>query len=227
MKISVPRKSLKEMTLYFWKIFEYPQISKKELLFRLSFDLSLLSPNEALEFIKNSIENKFLIEQGDDLVKLSPDLEKTLKIWQNKRKNEILNKIKTSKKAAKIEESFYKDNKSSFNILLKALLDKGTLNRAVNVSDDSITLSIFDLTRGIIKAQIIGSKKDNYIVEININNKSLKHDCHDFLTKRLEHKKFCKHLAKLFLFLKEKDENSAKKFLESITENIEKWGFSI
>lgn len=224
MKISVPRKNLKEMILYIWKIINYSQISKKELLYRLSFDLSLFSPDEARNFIKDSVDNKFLIE-NDDLLKLSSELEIKLKSWEKKRKDEILNKIELSEKTAKIQASFNNNKTSTFNILLKAFLDKGTLNRAVNVSDDSIKLSLFDYNKGIINAQVIGSKENRYIIEINIKNKSLKHDCQDFVTKRLDHKKFCKHLVKLFLFLKEKDENSAKRFLEAITENIEKWEF--
>ena len=225
MKISVPRKDLKEMTLYIWKILEYSQISKKELLYKLTFDLSLFTPDEALKYIKEAQENNLLVGYDDNLLKLSPELEKTLKNWQKKRKDEILNKIKLSKNAEKIKTKFQRDKTSTFNILLKAFLDKGTLNRAVNVSDDSIILSLFDLNKGKIDAQIIGSRKNPYIVEIDIKNLSLKHDCQDFITKRLDNKKFCKHLAKLFLFLKEKDENSAKRFLEAISENIEKWEF--
>ena len=59
------------------------------------------------------------------------------------------------------------------------------------------------------------------------NEKILKHDCHDFQTKRAQNKKFCKHLAKLFLLLKEKDEKRATLFLENITKDVNKWDFVI
>jgi hypothetical protein len=225
MKISFPRNNLKEMIIYIWKIIEYSQISKKELLYRLSFNLSLFSPEEAQIFIEKSIENNYLLEKGKDLIELSPELEKKLKNWQNERKDAILKKIKENKEAVQIKENFRKNKKSTFNILLKAFLDKGTLNRAVTISDDSIRISIFDVSKGILKAQISGSKEKPYIVNINTEKKSLKHDCQDFQTKRLANKKFCKHLVKLFLFLKENDEDSAKELLEAITDNIEDWGF--
>ncbi|MFX1588889.1 MAG: DUF2240 family protein [Promethearchaeota archaeon] len=225
MKISVPRKNLKEMTLYVWKIIEYSQISKKELLYKLTFDLSLFTPDEAHKYIKEAQDNNLIIENDDNILTIAPELEKILKNWQRKRKDEILNQIESSKNAEKIRARFQKDKTSTYNILLKAFLDKGTLNRAVNVSDDSINLSLFDLNKGKINAHIIGSRKNPYIIEIDIKKRSLKHDCQDFVTKRLDNKKFCKHLAKLFLFLKEKDENAAKRFLEAITENIEQWDF--
>ena len=108
---------------------------------------------------------------------------------------------------------------------MKAFLDKGTINRTVSISEDDFAISEFNFEKGIIKTEVTGSKAEPYIIEVNTKNKKIIHDCHDFQTKRSVNKKFCKHLAKLFLLLKEKDEESATNFLSEIAENINKWEF--
>ena len=93
------------------------------------------------------------------------------------------------------------------------------------MSEQDFTITEFDFQKGSIKSEYRGSKEEPYIIEINTKNQKLIHNCHDFQTRRLENKKFCKHLAKLFLILKEKDEQSATNFLSEIAENINKWDF--
>ena len=109
---------------------------------------------------------------------------------------------------------------------MKAFLDKGTINKTVSISDEDFAITEFSFEKGIIKTEVTGSKKEPYLIEINTKNQKLIHNCHDFETRRLENKKFCKHLAKLFLLLKEKDEESATNFLSEIAENINKWEFT-
>ncbi len=76
-----------------------------------------------------------------------------------------------------------------------------------------------------MKAEVQGSQKIPYNIDINISEKVIKHNCHDFRTKRAVNKKFCKHLAKLFLLLKIKNADLASYFLESITKDINNWNF--
>jgi len=225
MNLAIPRNDNKEMVLYIWKIIGLPKISQKDLLFKLSFDLSLFSPGETMDFIKKSIETNMVIEDSEKALELSPDLDKKLKDWQKKRKQEILKNINSNKKQSQLKINFEQDNSSTFNTLLKAFLDKGTLNRAVTVSEESINLIEFDLKAGIINAKIKGTKQNLYNVDINIKTKTLIHNCHDFQTKRSKNKKFCKHLARLFLILKEKNEKFATSFLKEIAENIYQWEF--
>jgi len=225
MNLAIPRNNNKEMVLYIWKTIGLPKISQKDLLFKLSFELSLFSPEETMSFIRKSIENNLIIEDSHKNLELSPDLDKILKDWQKKRKQEILKKIYTNKKQTKLKIDFEQDNNTTFNTLLKAFLDEGTLNRAVTVSEESINIIELDLKAGIIKAKIKGTKQDLYNVDINTKSKILTHNCHDFQTKRSENKKFCKHLVRLFLILKEKNENLATSFLKEFAENIYQWEF--
>ncbi len=215
------------MTLYIWKIIELPYIYIYDLIYKISFELFLFSPKDAKEFIKKAVHNGFLIKDNDNKLSLSDDLALELKNWHKKRKVEILKKVNNSTSIAQNTDNFNINGSNKFNILLKAFLDTGTINRAVLVSDSAISINTFDPQSKIIKAEVQGSQKTPYIIEISTNEKILKHDCHDFQTKRAQNKKFCKHLAKLFLLLKEKDEEGATLFLENITKDVNKWDFVI
>jgi len=215
------------MTLYIWKIIELPFISLSDLIYKLSFELYLFSPKDAKEFIKKAVHSGFLIRDNDNKLSLSDALTLELSNWHRKRRAEILKKVNNDKSIAQNIDNFKKNSSNKFNFLLKAFLDKGTINRAVLVSDSAIDINTFDPYGKIIKAEVKGSQKTPYIIEISSEEKVLKHDCNDFLTKRAQNKKFCKHLAKLFLLLKEKDEKGATLFLENITNDINKWDFVI
>jgi len=215
------------MTLYIWKIIELPYISLNDLIYKISFELFLFSPEEAKEFIDKAVHKGYLIVGTDNKLNLSDALALELNSWHKDRRVEILENINKSTNIAHLTDNFKKNDSNKFNILLKAFLDKGTINRAVLVSDSAITINTFDPHGKIVKAEVKGSQKIPYTIEISTNEKVLKHDCHDFQTKRAPNKKFCKHLAKLFLVLKEKDEKGATLFLENITKDINKWDFVI
>ena len=215
------------MTLYIWKIIELPFISTSDLAYKISFELFLFSPKDAKEFIKKAIHNGFLIVGDNDKLSPSDDLALELKNWHKKRRVEISKKINKTKSITQDTDKFKKNDSNKFNILLKAFLDSGTINRAVLVSDSAITLRTIESQGKIIKAEVQGSRKNPYLIEISTIEKVLKHDCHDFKTKRVQNKKFCKHLAKLFLLLKERDEKGATSLLENIAKDINKWEFVI
>jgi len=215
------------MTLYIWKIIELPQISLTDLIYKISFELFLFSPEEAKEFIDKAVQKGYLIVGIDNKLLLSDALALELNNWHKERRVEIVENINKSTNIAHFTDNFKKNGSNKFNILLKAFLDKGTINRAVLVSDSSITINTFDPHSKIVKAEVKGSQIIPYTIEISTNERVLKHNCHDFQTKRAPNKKFCKHLAKLFLVLKEKDEKGATLFLENITKDINKWDFVI
>ncbi len=210
------------MVLHIWKIIELPSIQQDDFLHIISFELFLFSPKEAMEFINVAIHDGYLILEGDERIKLSKSLALELNKWHEKRKMQISEKIKDVN-----EFSNGSKNKvvNKFKILLKALLDKGTINRAVAESDSAYKFRIIDPEQKIIQAKVQGSQKIPYNIEINISEKVIKHNCLDFQTKRAENKKFCKHLAKLFLLLKIKNADLASYFLESITKDINNWKF--
>jgi len=215
------------MTLYIWKIIELPQISLTDLIYKISFELFLFSPEEAKEFIDKAVQKGYLIVGINNKLLLSDALALELNNWHKERRVEIVENINKSTNIAHFTDNFKKNGSNKFNILLKAFLDKGTINRAVLVSDSSITINTFDPHSKNVKAEVKGSQIIPYTIEISTNERVLKHNCHDFQTKRAPNKKFCKHLAKLFLVLKEKDEKGATLFLENITKDINKWDFVI
>jgi len=114
---------------------------------------------------------------------------------------------------------------SEFKSLLKKFTDVVTLSRAAVLEENAFTIKEADLERGIINALVIGPSSKEYLIEIDSNLKLLRHNCHDFETKKAENKKFCKHLTKLFLILRSKDEQATEALLKNISENIEKWEF--
>ena len=94
MNFAIPRNNNSEMVLYIWKIIELPSISLSDLLYELSFELFLFSPNGANQFIQKVIDNNFLIEIPNNMFKLSNNLEQKLKNWHIKRKAQILSILK-------------------------------------------------------------------------------------------------------------------------------------
>jgi hypothetical protein len=225
MKFTIPRNNSSELLLFIWKIIDLPYISQNDLLYKLSFDFFLFSPEEVINFINGCTKNKLLIKDANNNLKLSNELKQKLKNWQNKRKQEILEKMRSIQNVITIEKK--KDNGTAinFNFLIKTFIDKGTLNRAASISNNAYDLLEFNPSKGLIKANVLGSKKQPYIIEIDINSKIIRHNCHDFETRRVENKKFCKHLAKLFLLLKEKNSKNTEIFLNKIASDIDKWEF--
>jgi len=226
MNFAIPRKNASELLLFIWKIIDLPHISITDLLYKISFELFLLSPEKALEFIQNSIKSNFLIKDDNDYLKLSLNLDKKLKTWHLERKNIILRKSNSGRKIGSLIDDLKLERGSDFSTLLKAFLDKNTINRVATVSNDAFKINSLDFDKGFIKAEVVGSKKETYLIEIDTKSKTLLHNCHDFETRRAENKKFCKHLVKLFLLLKEKNEKSIVAFLNKIAENIDEWEFS-
>ncbi|MFX0001511.1 MAG: hypothetical protein ACFE9Q_15780 [Candidatus Hodarchaeota archaeon] len=225
MNLAFPRNNNSEMLLYIWKIIDLPYISFDDLFYKISFDLFLLSPDKAIDFINTCIDKKLIIKDNDYNLKLSKDLSDQLKNWQKIRKNSIIEKINSAKKIAQLKNDIDKKDLSNFGLLINAFVDKGTLNRSVTVSDAAFDISEYNRLEGIIKSKVKGSKEESYIIEINTNDKILRHNCHDFETRRADNKKFCKHIAKLFLILKEKNNKSAEYFLNQLAEDIDKWEF--
>ncbi|MFW9880368.1 MAG: hypothetical protein ACFFG0_45425 [Candidatus Thorarchaeota archaeon] len=225
MNFAIPRKTNFEILLYIWKIIDLPFITYSDFLYRITFDLFILEPENAKNFINNCIEHKFLIKDND-LLKLSKELEQEINNWQKKRENEIIGKISAAKKIDKLKNDISKKVSTNFSNLVNAFVDKGTLNRSVSVSDAAFELLTYDTNQGILNSKVKGSKEESYVIEIDTNKKILFHNCLDFRKNRANDKKFCKHITKLFLMLREKDEDIAEFFLRDLAKNIDKWDFS-
>ncbi len=76
-----------------------------------------------------------------------------------------------------------------------------------------------------IIASFKGSE-ENYKLIIDYKNKIIKHNCGNFIQKRMRNKKFCKHLTKIFIdLLNQKDKTYVKNLLNSIYLSLDKWEF--
>jgi len=226
MNFAIPRNNISELLLYFWKIIDLPYISLNELLHRISYKLFLLTPEKAMAFINNCLKSNLLVKNDKGDLKLSDPMNQKLNDWQEKRKKEIVGKMISTKKINLLKNDNGRDNSSIFSVLIKSFVERETLNRAVTVPNTAFNIEKFDRANGVIMASVSGSKKESYKIEIDINNKILKHNCHDFETRRCKNKKFCKHLAKLFLLLKEKNKDHTEFFLKDLAENIDNWDFT-
>ena len=226
MNLAMPHTNAPELILYIWKIIDLPSISKIDLAYKISFEMCIMAPNKAEEFINRSIDKRLLKKENKDSISLSQDLAQKLKKWQIDMRNNIRKKINSLRKIDNIIDDFENVRTSDFNTLLKSFLDKGTINRAATISDKAFQLNHIDYESGIIKAKVKGTKEEFYNIEINSQDKTIIHNCHDFETNRSRNKRFCKHLAKFFLLFKEKNEKSAGKLLIDITQNINDWEFT-
>ncbi len=226
MKISVPRDNPDDIILYTWKIIDLPYISYEDLLYKIIFEYSLFDPKEASLFLDNALTKGLLVQEENSLLKLSDELNQKFKEWQKMRQIKIKENIMNRKNREKVVKKIQINNENKFNHLIKKIADEGALNRAVTVSDDALDITIIDKKKGILKAEIKGTSEKSYIVNINIKERKLLHNCHDFETRRAKAKMFCKHLIKLFLYIKKQNEELAIYFLENIINQINNWDFS-
>ncbi|TFG22830.1 MAG: hypothetical protein EU533_03810 [Promethearchaeota archaeon] len=224
MALSIPRKNLSDMVLYVWKIIGLPSVSFQDLVYLLSYKLFLYDTIAATKFVNSAIEEGLLLKDSNEHLSLSGVLKEKLENWQIQRKEEISEKLKSIKIVKRMENTS-KDKLNDFTLLFKPFVDEATLTRTASILQSDITYEMNDLDRGVIKVKVKGSKEIPYTIQINLDNKYIHHDCHDYETRKSKSKKFCKHLAKLFLILKDEDEEKATKLLNKIADQINEWNF--
>ena len=74
MNFAIPRNNNSEMLLYIWKIIDIPKVSQNDLLYKISFELFLFPPNEAISFINNCLDNQLLVKDNNLNFTLSKNL---------------------------------------------------------------------------------------------------------------------------------------------------------
>lgn len=83
---------------------------------------------------------------------------------------------------------------------IRGIMDQARYHRALQIPDDAITIHFCAFTPAFkISATIEGSRGDSYILEIDIGQNYIHHDCPDFEGRG----SFCKHLAKFVMCLPE------------------------
>ncbi len=225
MNLEIPRNNRSELIFFLWKIIDLPQISLNNLLYKISFELFLFPPEEATKFVDTCIENELIIVNKKGDLSLSNSLKTKLKVWQKSRRDEIKQKINSTRKITQLQNDIENGKSTNFNVHFKSFVDKGTLNRAARVTNKAFDIKQLDFVKGVIKATVLGSKGDPYIIEIDFNEEFLKHNCHDFEARKSQNKQFCKHLTKFILLLRENYQDSVELFLKTLYENIENWEF--
>ena len=224
MDLSIPRKNLSEMVLYVWKIIGLPSVSFQDLVYLLSYKLFLYDTISATEFIDSATEKGYLLKNQNNYLSPSDDLIEKLRKWEIQRKKEISEKLKSIQIVKRIEKT-PKDESNDFTILFRTFVDDATLTRTASILLSDITFVTNNLDKGVIKVQVKGSKEIPYAIEVDLDKKYIHHDCHDYETRKSKSKKFCKHLAKLFLILKDEDEEKATQLLNRIADQINEWNF--
>lgn len=217
--------NIKELALYIWKSLDLPVIAKEDLIYDISFELFLFKPNKTIQLVNELIKKGFFIIE-DGTLSLSEDLRKNFSIWQKKENTKVKNALKEINKRKNSQKELTKQSQGLFNNFLKELSNEKSLNRTTLISRESFTFRELNFDQGIIKGEVSGSKEEPYKFEIDLKKKKITHDCHDFVTRKRRQKMFCKHLLKLFLILKTKNELKATKILKSIIKDIKFWEFS-
>lgn len=100
--------------------------------------------------------------------------------------------------------------------LLLEFTDKGRIDRAETIRESS-----FSFTRRT--PQLVTASVKDYVVEIDIAGKTLRHDCDDW-RKRAPNKEFCKHVVRVFLSLPLK---RSKEILAGMMMEKDLWRFEI
>lgn len=116
------------------------------------------------------------------------------------------------------------EDQNEFEKIIKDLTNKSTLERARSIPDDTIRILSIDKKIKNIEAEIQGNKLTPYKIKLNLSQVSLPrivyHDCPDYLARKKHNNKFCKHLAKFFLFLRSEDPIFASEILEELYKKL-------
>lgn len=102
----------------------------------------------------------------------------------------------------------------SLKQLLQLFLGTARLRRATEIKDSLVSI------REAGADKINGKVKD-YVVQIDVKNRRILHDCEDW-RKNMASKNMCKHLGKFLLSL---DEKRATDLLRNIIKKKEEWTF--
>lgn len=94
-------------------------------------------------------------------------------------------------------------------------------NKITNVEIKSLSIDENNNVHSLLE----GTTRD-YQLFIDFDNKTLRHDCTDFLIERKGRKRFCKHITKVFFQIKENyGLDKSYKLLSLIYHHLDKWDF--
>ncbi len=226
MSRSMP-KDLQNQVLHWWKILDSPTIQKDSLVYFLAFDLFIGS----IEFVKKTIDEAihqgFLLENPvKEELQLNNELNSKFLQWQEggigkvRKMDAILNT--PWRDPRKIESD------QVYQVLISELVDPIIRNKAEQIRSSSISFIQTDfahLITGIMNEPPTQKSLVEYKFTINPVEKSIFHNCNEFRILRQKEKRFCPHLARVFMKLFVQDKEKTIALLRNIVEQRDSWIF--
>jgi hypothetical protein len=214
---------------YLWRIMGWKEISKSELIRTVSYKIMLpYSPSHLNKKIITAIKKGYLIEQGNKIT-ISKNILNDLEKEKEKSKNYFPILFPTQCIGDRIEESIdiwrYSEKKSGFIDLMKQVFNKSEIENGKKIQSEKIQIKDSDEKNQIIEAMVEGSKGERYILKIDIKNKIIIHDCHDFIQNKMKKNEFCKHFFRTILKFKKSSPELVELFLNRIKSNRDRWQF--
>jgi hypothetical protein len=104
---------------------------------------------------------------------------------------------------------------ASLDSLLRTFLGAARLQRAKEMDNSLVSIAHED-------SDVIEGKVKEYIVRIDIPNRTILHDCQDWQNS-MDTKNMCKHVGKLLLTL---DDGKATNILRLVLREMNRWSFT-
>ncbi len=123
-------------------------------------------------------------------------------------------KIRIEKEKTTLKTFFEYESFNDLELLLTNFINENRMIRAKEIKNDEI--KNVRITNDLLEAEI-----RKYKIVIDMKNKIITHNCADW-QKLINEKKFCKHIGKLFLYLKTKHSLS---ILKDLYNNVDSWKF--
>lgn len=190
--ISIPRNPL-QLVAYAFRALAKDQVPLQQLIFFISFDLRQMPPSRVEKIIQD-LHSKGQVEIQNDIVTLSE--EPNLK-----------------------PEGISSISQTELGDLLRVFVSSSRLSRAVGMNDQVIDLKRVSQDPLKIEAIVHGSQV--YDLVLDESKKLISHNCPDWQRVSVLHR-FCKHVAKLFLLIKN---DEAVRILRNLQH--ESWTFEL
>jgi len=123
-------------------------------------------------------------------------------------------RIRIEKEKTTLKTFFEYESFNDLELLLTNFINENRMIRAKEIKNDEI--KNVRITNDLLEAEI-----RKYKIVIDMKNKIITHNCADW-QKLINEKKFCKHIGKLFLYLKTKHSLS---ILKDLYNNVDSWKF--
>lgn len=117
-------------------------------------------------------------------------------------------------------------SQTDFNFMLKQFTEKKDLYKSASLKEEDYHISKYASSLQTLRVIVHRLGKEPYFIFINLAEKLISHGCGRFKELNTNNsKKFCKHLVKLFLILKEKEPDLSISILRHIYRHREGFSF--